>query len=206
MIFSFGYDNSKKLRIAIRSFFISMDAVFRKLWHFNSDSGLFIQSQYTMKKTILVYFALLLCTPLFIACSDDEDIPELYTSDPKADIDFKEATLSTIQGAIQGSWVLVANSDGSPYTGEERNIIIKGDKIAQNIRSNNTENSKWYDIYWNKTGNENGEMYYFSPKLEDGEAMLTLAHVPYKIVDNILYIGYNNLNPEYLSQYRLLMK
>ena len=162
-----------------------------------------------MKKTILFYLGLILCTSLFISCSDDNDDPTLpYIVTPKADVEFKGASLKTVKNALQGTWWIKKNGGGEYETPVLGYMTIKDDRAIfyGNALANCYGNPVWRDIVWIESVAKDGsKMHAFYQVPDQPELSLVVAFVPYRIKDNVLYMGYDaDEDPELSDLYVLV--
>lgn len=160
-----------------------------------------------MKKAILFCLGLVFCTFSFVSCSDDDDDNSPYIVAPKADIEFKEASLKTVKEAVQGTW-WIKNLGGEEYNkGDVGFMVIKGDRIKfYGGALTASLPPKWRDIIWTKVIAADGsEMHAFYSKPDQSSLTYVMYRVPYRIKDNVLFIGSSNdENENELSSYVLL--
>ena len=165
-----------------------------------------------MKKTILFCLGLILSASLFISCSDDDDDnPSLpYIVAPKADVEFKGASLKTVKDAMQGTWWVKKQGNieyDEPVLGY---MAVKDDKAIfyGNMLANTYGNPEWRDLVWiEKLAEDGSKMHAFYQISDHPELDLIAPFVPYRIKDHVLYIGYKaDEDPEHANHYVLVEK
>jgi len=165
-----------------------------------------------MKKTILFCLGLILSASLFISCSDDDNdkIPLPYIVAPKADVEFKGASLKTIKDAMQGTWWVKKMNNQDYEEGTMWYMAIKGNKMITygGAAVDYGREPEWEEMIWNEIKAEDGSvMYTFYPKSEGNYFHAVIAYTPYRIKDNVLVIGSSNEeNPEHSTYYGLVTK
>jgi len=166
-----------------------------------------------MKKTILFCLGLILSASLFISCSDDDnDDPSLpYIVAPKADVEFKGASLKTVKDALQGTWWVKKQGNmeyDEPVLGY---MAIKDDRAIfdyGNMLANTAGVPEWRDIVWvEEFAKDGSKMHAFHQISDHPELDLVALSVPYRIKDHVLYMGMDvDEDPEHTNLYVLVEK
>lgn len=165
-------------------------------------------------KTILQFcvgLVVVLCVPSLSSCSDDDDSLPYYVA-PKADIEFKGASLKTVQAAVQGTWWLRIYNEREYSKGDLWYTTIKGNRMITygGALVDYAGNPEWADMSWVEIETEDGGIlhgFYLSyPDYVKNEG-LAAPFVPYRIKDNVLVMGHSGIeDPKNDKQYELLME
>lgn len=148
-----------------------------------------------MKKTILFCLGLVLCASSFMACSDDDDSSFLYIVDPKADVEFKDASLQTVKNALQGTWWQKISNGQEYREGDLQYKVIKKDRVLDyggSIFDDVSSSPEWHDMDWVEVVAKDGSVFHaFYAGFSGNIAPCYLKlFVPYRIKDNVLIMGF----------------